>query len=258
MNFFARIGKYVVDFFALFGKIVLLALRVARYSPRIAKDRKLVIEQLAIMGANSLPLIVLVGVFTGAIAALEATLLFSKFNLIGIARPFLGASIATAVFTELTPVLTALVIAGRIGGAMAAHLGAMKVSEQIDALEIMAIDKNRFLAMPRVIAALGAMPILAVFSNCVAILGALFLVQIKFGFSATEFFASIATYFSNKEIILSLVKSTVFGVATALIACQIGFDTAEGAEGVGNSAVKAFTLSAASILIIDAIFGIAI
>ncbi|ROL56905.1 ABC transporter permease, partial [Bacteroidetes/Chlorobi group bacterium ChocPot_Mid] len=139
MELIARLGRKVINFLAEFGKITILLLNVFRYFPRIIKDRKLVIEQMSLIGADSLPLVILIGSFTGAIAALEATLLFSKFNLLGITRPYLGASIATAVFTELTPVLTALVIAGRVGGAIAAQIGTMKVSEQIDALEIMAI-----------------------------------------------------------------------------------------------------------------------
>jgi len=99
------------------------------------------------------------------------------------------------------------------------------------------------------------MPILAVFSNIVALLGALVLVSIKFDFSTYEFFISIQNYFSNKEIIISLSKSLIFGGITALIGCHVGFMTSGGAEGVGNSTVRAFTLSAAAILIIDAIFG---
>lgn len=255
MNIIAKIGSKVLNFFAEFGQLSILFFNVIRYFPRIVKDKKNVIEQMSIIGADSLPLVILIGSFTGAIAALEATLLFAKFNLIGITRPFIGASIATAVFTELTPVLTALVIAGRVGGSIAAQLGTMKVSEQIDALTIMAIDKDRFLAMPRVFAAFIMMPILAVFSNIVALAGAYVLTHIKFDFSTYEFFSSVQNYFSVQEIIISLSKSLVFGVITALIGCHVGMRTSGGAEGVGNSTVRAFTLSASAILIVDALFG---
>ncbi|MFC2130968.1 MlaE family ABC transporter permease [Bacteroidota bacterium] len=255
MEYIARLGRKVINFFAEIGKMTILLINIFRYFPRIFKDRKIVVEQMSIIGADSLPLVILIGSFTGAIAALQATLLFSKFNLIEITRPFLGASIATAVFTELTPVLTALVIAGRVGGAIAAQIGTMKVSEQIDALEMMAIDKDRYLAMPRVFGALVMMPILAVFSNVVALLGAYILINIKFGFSSYEFFSSIQDFFAMKEIYISLSKSLIFGGVTALIGCHVGFMTSGGAEGVGNSTVRAFTLSASAILIIDAIFG---
>jgi phospholipid/cholesterol/gamma-HCH transport system permease protein len=255
LNFFGRIGRSILNFFGEFGEILILLRNILKYTPRIIKDRRLVLEQMAIVGADSLPLVILIGTFTGAIAALEATLLFSKFNLIAITRPFLGASIGTAVFTELTPVLTALVIAGRVGGAMAAQIGTMKVSEQIDALEMMAIDKNRFLGMPRVIAALTMMPILVVFSNIVALAGGFALTSIKFEFSAYEFFESIQRYFNISEIMTGVFKSFMFGGVTALLGCHVGLKTTGGAEGVGNSTVRAFTLSASAILVIDALFG---
>jgi len=227
VNFISKIGKSVINFISIFGEIVLLLFHVLLYFPRVFKDRKLVLAQMAIVGSNSLPLVILIGSFTGAIAALQATNLFEKFNLIGIATPFIGSSIATVVFTELTPVLTALVIA----------------------------DKNRYLAMPRIFAALVMMPILAVFSNIVALVGGFFLTLLKFGFTFETFFSSIQNYFSTGDVMIGLFKSFVFGGVTALIGVYVGFKTEGGAEGVGSSTVRAFTLAAASILILDAIFG---
>ncbi|GAB1430008.1 ABC transporter permease [Ignavibacteria bacterium] len=253
--FFARIGRGIINFFGELGQLIILLVNIIRYFPRIIRDRRLTLEQMAVVGSDSLPLVLLIGAFTGAIAALQATNLFAKFNLIGIARPFIGGSISTVVFTELTPVLTALVIAGRVGGAIAAQIGTMQVSEQIDALEMMAIDKDRYLAMPRVAAALMMMPALAVFSNLIALIGAFLLTSLKFDFTATLFFDSVQRFFSLQEIGVSLFKSFFFGGLTALIGCHIGFSTSGGAEGVGNSTVRSFTLSAAAILIWDAIFG---
>lgn len=255
-RFFQLIGRKVLGFVQEFGSIVLLFFSVIRYIPRIIKDWRLVVYQMSIVGSDSLPLVTLIGSFTGAIAALQATSLFTKFNLLELSKPYIGSSIATVVFTELTPVLTALVIAGRVGGAMAAQIGAMKISEQIDALEMMAIDKDRFLAMPRVVAAFFMMPLLAIFSNLVALLGGLLLTIIKYDFTSYLFFDSIQRFFRAQEVYIGLVKSMVFGGVTALIACYVGFRTTGGAEGVGNSTVRAYTISAASILIIDALFGL--
>lgn len=255
MKLFQVVGQGVLGFFAHFGRLVLLLGQVIRYLPRLYKDRKIVLEQMAVVGADSLPLVLLIGAFTGAIAALQATNLFAKFNLIGIARPFIGGSIATVVFTELTPVLTALVIAGRVGGSMTAQIGTMAVSEQIDALEMMAIDKHRYLAMPRVFAAVTMMPVLAVFSNVIAIVGAFILTSFKFDFSALVFFESIQRFFLSYEVIVGLIKAFTFGGVTALIGCYVGFVTTGGAEGVGQSTVRSFTWAAASILLLDAIFG---
>jgi phospholipid/cholesterol/gamma-HCH transport system permease protein len=253
--FVAWIGRVTLSFFEQLGSILLLPWRIVRYIPRAGRDRHLVVAQMALVGADSLPLVMLIGSFTGAIAALQATNLFAKFNLIGIARPYIGGSIATVVFTELTPVLTALVIAGRVGGAIAAQIGTMAVSEQLDALEMMAIDRDRYLGMPRVLAALTMMPVLAVFSNVVAVLGALVLTTLKFDVTPALFFESIQRFFRTSEVVLGLAKSAVFGGVTALIGCAEGFATAGGAEGVGRSTVRAFTTSAATILVLDALFG---
>lgn len=251
----SKLGKLIINFVREIGQVTMLLINITKYIPRIAKDRILVLQQMSIVGSDSLPLVILIGSFTGAIAALQATNLFDKFNLIGIATPFLGSSIATVVITELSPVLTAIVIAGRVGGGMAAQLGTMKVTEQIDALEMMAIDKDRYLAMPRVIAALVMMPILAVFSNVVAILGGFILTAAKFDFSAYTFFDSIRVFFVASDVFIGLFKSFVFGGVTALIGVHVGFTTSGGAEGVGKSTVRAFTVSAATILILDALFG---
>ncbi len=255
MQFVQYFGRKVISFTQKFGSLIILSGQIFRYVPRIYKDRKLVLEQMAIVGADSLPLVLLIGSFTGAIAALQATNLFDKFNMINVATPFLGSSIATVIFTELTPVLTALVIAGRVGGAIAAQIGTMKVTEQLDALEMMAIDRIRFLAMPRVIAALVMMPLLVVFSDIVAILGGFLLTHFKFGFSANTFFGSMITFFSTHDVFIGIFKSFVFGGTTAIIGVHTGFATQGGAEGVGRSTVKSFTLSASCILILDAIFG---
>lgn len=255
INFISRIGRGIINFVAEFGQISTLFLNIIKFFPRLIKDRKIVLHEMAVVGADSLPLVVLIGAFTGAIAALQATSLFDKFNLMGIAKPFIGSSIATVVFSELTPVLTALVIAGRVGGAIAAQIGAMSVSEQLDALEMMAIDRDRYLGMPRVFAALTMMPALAVFSNIVALLGSYLLTLIKFDFSLMMFFDSVQRFFRPSEIFIGILKSMTFGGVTALIGCHVGFSTQGGAEGVGNSTVRAFTISASSILIIDALFG---
>ncbi len=255
-NLLARLGHMVLNALAEVGQVVMLLVQSSRFMLNVVGNRKLVLDQMKIVGSDSLPLVLLVGSFTGAIAALQATNLFAKFNLISIARPFIGGSIATVVFTELTPVLTALVIAGRVGGAIAAQIGTMQVSEQVDALEMMAIDKYRYLAMPRAVAALTMMPVLAVFSNVVALVGAYLLTSFKFDFSAITFFSSIQHFFRPLEVWTGIMKSFVFGGFTALIGVHVGFHTTGGAEGVGASTVRAFTISAAGILVIDALFGL--
>lgn len=252
---FASIGGKTIGFFREFGRITLLMRDVVRFLPNALRSRRLVTEQMSAIGVSSMPLVLLIGAFTGAIAALQATNLFAKFDLLALARPFVGGSVSSVIFSELSPVLTALVIAGRVGGSIAAQIGTMKVSEQIDALDMMAIHPNRYLAMPRVLAAMIMMPVLIVFSNVVAVAGAWLLVTLKFDFSSADFFNSVRQYFVISEIMTGLAKAFTFGLVTALIGCQVGFSTSGGAEGVGQSTVRSFTRSSAAILVIDAIFG---
>lgn len=254
-TFFEFLGRISINFIRQLGEFGLLTIQVFQYFPNIYQNRRNIFKQMELVGNKSLPLVILIGIFTGIISALEATSLFDKFNLLALARPFIGASIATAIFTELSPVLTALVIAGRIGASVAAEVGSMKVTEQLDALEMMSIDKNRYLAMPRVMATLVMMPILVIFSYIVGLIGAYFLTAFKFDFSLYLFFESIQRFFALREIIIGLIKSAVFGWATSMIGIFVGYKTSGGAEGVGNSTVRAFTLSAAAILFIDALFG---
>jgi phospholipid/cholesterol/gamma-HCH transport system permease protein len=253
--FFSFVGRKIIGLISQIGSLFLTSFKIFGYFPAAFRNRKLIFEQMSIIGADSLPLVLLIGAFTGAIAALQATTLFDKFGLMDMAKPFLGASIATVVFQELTPVLTALVIAGRVGGSMAAQIGTMVVTEQVDALEMMAIDKNRFLGMPRVFASLVMMPILAVFSSVVALLGAYIMVTAKFDINSALYLESIQNFLKISEIFICLLKSALFGMTTAIVGVFVGFSTQGGAEGVGNSTVRAFTISATLILVLDALWG---
>ena len=199
------------------------------------------------IGVNSLPLVVIIAVFTGAVSAWQAA-----YQLKGLAPlSFLGGTTSRAIITELGPVLTGIVIAGRVGASIAAELGTMKVTEQIDALEIMAISPVRYLAMPRFLAAIFMMPILVMFANFIAVMGAFLVSNYFLNISFSVFFLSVRRFFSLKDLFSGLFKAVVFGGVTSLLGCHIGFRTQGGAEGVGLSTIKSFVTSAALILILD-------
>ena len=199
------------------------------------------------IGVNSLPLVLIIAVFTGAIAAWQAA-----YQLQGLApMSILGGTTSRAIITELGPVLTGIVIAGRVGASIAAELGTMKVTEQIDALEIMAIDPIRYLAMPRVFASLLMMPILVIFANTIAVFGAFVVSDYFLNVTFEVFFDSVKYFFIFSDLTSGLVKAVFFGGVTALLGCHIGFRTQGGAEGVGFSTIRSFVLSATMILILD-------
>ncbi|HVO74539.1 MAG TPA: ABC transporter permease [Ignavibacteriaceae bacterium] len=246
-GFFARIGRSTIKFFEEVGQIAQLFAGVLKSFTYIPKSRKIILFQMEHIGVNSLPLVLIIAVFTGAVAAWQAA-----YQLKGIAPlSFLGASTSRAIITELGPVLTGIVIAGRVGASIAAELGTMKVTEQIDALEIMAINPVRYLAMPRFLASTLMMPVLVVFANAISVLGAFIVSNYFLGVSFAVFFESVKRFFVIQDLISGLIKTIFFGGVTALLGCHIGFRTEGGAEGVGLSTIRSFVLSAALILILD-------
>lgn len=209
--------------------------------------RHLVLEQMYKIGVRSFPLVTVVSIFTGAVTSWQAA-----YQLKGlVSMDYLGAAASMAIFIELSPVLTGLVVAGRVGASIAAELGTMRVTEQIDALESLAIDPVDYLALPRITAGWTMLPVLVIYSNVVAHLGAFVVANVLLGVSAGTFFVSVQRYFLVHNVISGLIKALVFGGGTALIGCSIGFRTTGGAEGVGASTIKAFVYSSGFILVMD-------
>ncbi len=242
-----KVGRITLNFFEEFGEISGLFWNIIKNLTSIPKSRKIILDQMENIGVNSLPLVLIIAVFTGAVAAWQAA-----YQLKGIAPlSFLGATTSRAIITELGPVLTGIVIAGRVGASIAAELGTMKVTEQIDALEIMAISPVRYLAMPRFLAAVLMMPVLVIFANVIAVMGAYIVSNYFLGVSFSVFFTSVKRFFEFSDLIAGLVKTIFFGGVTALLGCHIGFKTEGGAEGVGLSTIRSFVMSSAMILILD-------
>lgn len=246
-NLFAYIGKRVIDFFQEFGQVSILFLKVVRFFPKVFKNKKVVLEQMEHIGVGSLPLVIIIAVFTGAVAAWQAA-----YQLKGMAPlSFLGTATSRAIITELGPVLTGIIIAGRIGASIAAELGSMKVTEQIDALETMGISPVRYLAMPRFLASIIMLPVLIVFANTIAVFGAYLVSNFFLDVSYAVFFDSVKRFFTMSDFLFGMIKGMVFGGVTALLGCHIGFRTEGGAEGVGQSTIRSFVVSSATILILD-------
>ncbi len=214
---------------------------------RVFRDRRLILAQMSSIGVDSLPLVVLVSIFTGAIAAWQAA-----YQMKGLApMTLVGGITSRVIIIELGPVLTGIIIAGRVGASIAAELGTMKVSEQIDALQVMAINPVRYLAMPRILATTIMMPVLVVFANLVAVFGAFVVSSMSLGLSQPVFLESLKNFFHLQDVGGALLKAAIFGLTTSLLGCHIGFKTDGGAEGVGVSTIRSFVLSSAAILIGD-------
>lgn len=210
-------------------------------------DRRRLIEQLDHVGVNSILLVMLVGFFAGTIIAWQAAYQFSGM----ISLDVLGGQVARVSVMEMGPVLTALVIAGRIGASMTAEIGTMVVTQQVDALRTLALEPVRFLVMPRVLGLIIMMPILTMFSDIVAIIGAYLVSGYFLDITYQSFLESIHTFFQTRDLVGGLVKSCVFGALISFIGCYMGLSTAGGAKGVGRATITSFVLAAVSILVGD-------
>ena len=241
------LGRNVLDILQKFGGMTLLLSQILSESRSIFRDRMLDIEQMHLVGVRSLPLVCITSLFTGAVSSWQAAYQFEGF----VSLSYLGGATSLAIFIELGPVLTAFVMAGRIGSSIAAELGTMKVTEQIDALESLAISPIRYLAMPRFWAAFLMLPLLTVFADVIGVFGAYIVANNLLDISTTMFFDSVQYFFEVRNIFGGLAKAFAFGATIAIVGCFVGLRTYGGAEGVGRSTIEAFVMSAALILIND-------
>jgi phospholipid/cholesterol/gamma-HCH transport system permease protein len=199
------------------------------------------------IGVGSLWLVVVVSLFTGAVAAVQANYQFTSV----VPMRYLGSVILRSVIIELGPVLTALVIGGRVGASIAAELGTMKVTEQIDALSAMGINPVRFLVVPRVTAAIIMLPIITIYADAIAVFGGYVVSVTAIGVSTHTYVSALRDFFYLRDVISGLIKAFFFGGIIGTMGCYSGFRTEGGAEGVGRATTNAVVLSCVLVLILD-------
>ncbi|MES2202484.1 MAG: ABC transporter permease [candidate division FCPU426 bacterium] len=236
---------------AIFAKDLALATRDFLRKRRQGRrgDFLLLIEQLETIGAKSVPVVLVTALFTGMVLALQASLTL-EVKLKGVTQ-FIGRTVALPFIRELGPVLTGLIVTGRIGSAIAAEIGTMQVTEQIDALKSLATPPMRYLGAPRLLACLLMLPLLTVMADVVGLLGGFLVARLQIGISATQYFSDIPEMLSLADLWSGLGKTLFFGGIIALISCYEGFKTSGGAEGVGRATTQAVVVSSILILISD-------
>jgi phospholipid/cholesterol/gamma-HCH transport system permease protein len=207
------------------------------------------IRQMRNIGVDSVPLTIIVAAFIGAVTAFQ-----TRYQLFGgVQLSVVGLISRQSIILELGPLLTALVLTGRVGARITAELGTMRVTEQIDALETLAYDPIAFLVVPRVLAAILMLPILTVFADSVGV-GMAFLTSIvATDILPSDFMAGLQLAFAPFQIVYSIIKATVFGAAIAFFCSYEGYNANAGAEGVGRSTAAAVVITSVAILVLDAI-----
>jgi len=207
-----------------------------------------IIGQMRRMGVDSLPLVAAVAAFIGAVTAVQ-----TRFQLLpGVELSVVGLITRQSIVLELGPLLTALVLTGRVGARITAELGTMRVTEQIDALETLAYDPVAYLVVPRLIAAIVMVPLLTIFANSIGI-GTAMLAAESAGVSFANFSEGLRLSFAPFQIFYSLLKATLFGTAIAFFCAYEGFFAAAGAQGVGRSTASAVVVTSVAILMLDAL-----
>lgn len=205
------------------------------------------VRQMEFVGNKSLFIICLTGVFTGFVFSYQAWIGFSIVN----AQNLVGPTAALGIARELGPVLTGIIIAARAGGAMAAQLGTMRVTEQIDALNVMGVDPRQYLISPRLFAGVVGTPLLAAVFIFVAMLGSYLLCIPLLGLDEAIFWDKIALWLDPKDILEGLLKSSVFGLIFATVCCYRGYNADGGAKGVGEATNQGVVVSMVSIIVLD-------
>ncbi len=232
-----KIGSAVLYVCQISGQLMLLFQSALRQVPRVNWQETL--RQMSLLGADSLPIVLLTILFTGMVFSVQTSKEFVRFG----ASASAGGVVAIAMGRELVPVLVGVVVAGRIGAAIAAEIGTMKVTEQIDALRVMATDPIRFLVTPRMLALIFTMPILVVFANGIGNVGGWLVSHYYAGISTFTYINSIKVFCVPFDIIGGMIKGCFFGAIIAIVGCYKGLNAKTGAEGVGLATTASVVLS---------------
>lgn len=241
------IGSTIIRFSEELGRILILFFLSLKQLAIPPYEVRNTFKQMLEIGVRSLPVVLITAIFTGMVFALQTFTGFKRFG----AEAVVGTVVALSMTRELGPVLTGLIVAGRAGAAMAAELGTMRVTEQIDALETLATNPIKYLVVPRFIAGVFMLPALVAVADITGIIGGYFITVGMFDTSSIVYWKRTWDYLEVSDIVNGLIKSGFFGASIVLISCYRGFYTSGGAEGVGKATTGAVVLSSMTILISD-------
>ena len=252
IRIFRGVTRATLGAFGDVGRRVLFSREIVRAFGEPATYLPLTIHQMRAIGVDSIPLAGLVAAFIGAVSAFQ-----TRYQLLpGVPLSTVGWIVRQMVILELGPLLTALVLTGRVGARMTAEIGTMRVTEQIDALETLAYDPVAYLIIPRLLAALVMLPVLTVIANAVGILAGLGISALAAGVPVVEYNTGLRLTFGSFQVFYSLLKALLFGGAIAVTCTYEGFITGAGAEGVGRSTARSVVITSVTILALDALIAL--
>jgi phospholipid/cholesterol/gamma-HCH transport system permease protein len=237
----------VGGFLGTVGEVALLVWHTVAAALRRRPHARVVLDQLHEVGVRSLSIVNLTAIFTGMVMALQLGYFLSRFG----AKIFVSKIVGLAVVSELGPVLTALMIGGRVGAGMAAELGTMKVTEQVDALRSLGADPLRYLVAPRLFAITLMLPLLTGMANFVGVVGGMLIAKSELNVEPSFYITSLVQFMTLTDIVRSMIKGVVFAVIIGSIACYNGLSAEGGADGVGRATTRTVVVSSVNVLIAD-------
>jgi phospholipid/cholesterol/gamma-HCH transport system permease protein len=246
-EFLAKIGATFLAFLGETGKLVLFALSAIWYGIRPPYYPRLILRQMVDIGYYSLPVVGLTAIFTGMVLALQTYTGFSRFA----AENAIANVVVLSVTRELGPVIAGLMVAGRIGAAIAAEIGTMRVTDQIDALTTLSTNPYRYLVVPRLIAGLTMLPLLVLVADIIGVFGGFLVATYKLGFNPASYVQRTVDFLQSQDVIAGLAKAGAFGFIITLMGCYNGYHSRGGAQGVGAATTYAVVSSSILILVFD-------
>lgn len=247
MNFLSGIGRATLAFLEAAGRLALFTLTALSHCVRPPFYLRHIGRQMVEIGYYSLPVVGLTAVFTGMVLALQSYSGFSRFS----AESAIATVVVLSITRELGPVLAGLMVAGRIGAAMAAELGTMRVTEQVDALTTLATNPYKYLVAPRLIAGTTMLPILVLIADIIGVFGGYLVSVYRLGFNPSSYINNTWQYLEFMDVVSGLVKAAAFGFVISLMGCYHGYHSRGGAQGVGAATTNAVVSSSILILVLN-------
>ncbi len=247
LNLFQKIGNCVISTVRLFGEVAYFSLDTLRALITRPFVNHLYTDQMIRIGVSSMPIANLTALFVGMVILLQTGYQLEKFG----AKLYAAGITSVALAVEMVPVFTAMVVGSRVAASMAAELGSMKITEQIDAMWTLSVNPFKYLVAPRVVAATISLPLIAIYANIVGYLGGLLVGTILLDLPPRLYYNYSIRFLLLRDVVSGLLKTLFFGAIIGLVGCFFGFRTSGGAQGVGKSTTSAVVFCLVSILIFD-------
>jgi phospholipid/cholesterol/gamma-HCH transport system permease protein len=242
-----RLGEHILDTVESSGRFARLVGATTRSAFRVHLPLREIVRQLEAIGIRSITIVVLTALFTGMVLALQTGIALARFG----ATPYVGSVIGLSLARELGPVLTALMVGGRVGAGITAEIGSMQVTEQVDAIRSMGADPVQKLVLPRVVAATIALPLLTTFAILLGVVGGLAIANAQFHITPSFYLETVFYAVEIEDVFSGLAKTFAFGWIIAMVACFEALETTGGTVGVGRATTRTVVVASVSVLISD-------